>query len=63
MPLEVSECEADAVIVWRVEILIGAGYTDEQAVVLAQNTEVDLHRAVDLLERGCPAHIAFDILS
>lgn len=47
---------------WRVERLLAAGYDGESALVLALDRDVDLHRAVSLLERGCPVDTALAIL-
>jgi hypothetical protein len=48
---------------WRVEQLERAGYSRPVAHRLADNGEVDLHVACDLLARGCPEPTAFAILS
>jgi hypothetical protein len=47
---------------WRLSELVRAGYTWDQGVLLAARPEVDLHRAVDLLHKGCPAETAIKIL-
>ncbi len=47
---------------WRLSELVRAGYTWDQGVLLAARPEVDLHRAVELLRRGCPAELAVKIL-
>jgi hypothetical protein len=47
---------------WRAQELERAGYTLEDAAELAARSDVDLHLAVDLLERGCPAQTAVRIL-
>jgi hypothetical protein len=47
---------------WRIERLLAAGYDGEAAVVLALDGDVDLHRAVALLERGCSHDLALQIL-
>jgi hypothetical protein len=47
---------------WRLSSLARAGYDAESAAVLAASHEVDLHRAVSLLEGGCPVHLALQIL-
>jgi hypothetical protein len=47
---------------WRLESLEKAGYDAESAVVLALSRDVDLHLAVQLLERGCPLDLALQIL-
>jgi hypothetical protein len=50
------------VVAWRVEQLLRAGSDPCCAVILAKRRHVDLHAAVDLLERGCPPKIALEIL-
>ena len=57
-----AERERETVTSWRVERLLEAGYDAEAALVLALDRDVDLHRAVSLLERGCPADTALQIL-
>lgn len=47
---------------WRIERLLAAGYDGDSALVLALDRDVDLHRAVSLLERGCPVDTALAIL-
>lgn len=54
--------EIDRVEQWRHEALERAGYDPEAAVVLAASHDVDLHQAVELLERGCPVELALQIL-
>lgn len=56
------DTELDAVELWRLEALERAGYAAEAAAVLAASHEVDLHRAVELLERGCSPELALQIL-
>ena len=60
-PLQAGS-ERETVTSWRVERLLEAGYDAEAALVLALDREVDLHLAVSLLERGCPADTALHIL-
>ena len=60
-PLHVGR-EPETVTSWRVERLLDAGYGAEAALVLALDRDVDLHLAVSLLERGCPADTALEIL-
>ena len=52
----------DEVVAWRREQLIRAGCDPAAALILARRSGVDLHQAVDLLERGCPARVALEIL-
>jgi hypothetical protein len=47
---------------WRADELIRVGYDAEQAMKLAVRHDVDLHAAANLLERGCPPHLALEIL-
>ncbi len=54
--------EIDRIEQWRHEALERAGYDPESAFVLAASHDVDLHDAVDLLERGCSVDLALQIL-
>ena len=54
--------EIDRVENWRHEALERAGFDPESALVLAASHDVDLHRAVGLLERGCTVELALQIL-
>ena len=54
--------EIDRIEQWRHEALQRAGYDSESAVVLAASHDVDLHEAVELLERGCTVELALQIL-
>jgi len=54
--------EAEAVLRWRFEVLVGAGYDAGSALILASHLEVDLHDARALLERGCPPDVAVQIV-
>lgn len=51
------------VLNWRFAELERAGYPVELATLLAENSEVDLHFATDLLERGCSVERALRILT
>jgi hypothetical protein len=54
--------EAGRVVRWRECELLKAGYDAKLALELALRNHVDLHRAVDLLRRGCPPATAAQIL-
>jgi hypothetical protein len=54
--------ELDRVEHWRTQELLRAGYAPEAAAQLAARHDIDLHHAVRLLERGCPAELAVQIL-
>jgi hypothetical protein len=59
---EVLETELERVERWRAEELMRAGYDPGAAADLAVRLDIDLHTAIDLLERGCPADLAVRIL-
>ena len=50
------------VVHWRAETLVRAGFVETAAVHLAVSRHVDLHEAVQLVERGCPPETALRIL-
>lgn len=54
--------ETQEVLRWRFDELVRVGYEPDDAKVLASHPEVDLHRAVELLKRGCPQATALHIL-
>lgn len=57
-----DETEHERVIRWRVEQLAKVGYSWPAAMVIAANTHVDLHGAVDLVRWGCSPDTAVRIL-
>jgi hypothetical protein len=58
----IDETEAEAILRWRFEELVRAGYDVGSALVLASHVEVDLHQAADLTRRGCSPQTALRIL-
>ena len=54
--------ELELVRCWRIEELERAGYDSGLAVKLAARSDVDLHDAIGLLEKGCPPELAGRIL-
>jgi hypothetical protein len=62
LELEDLDAEAERVLLWREEELGRVGYERETARDLAERAYVDLHLAMDLLRRGCPAETAVRIL-
>jgi hypothetical protein len=64
--MDATACEQDQeqarVVAWRELVLIEAGYAARDAHELAERTDVDCHRAVELVQRGCPADVAVRIL-
>jgi hypothetical protein len=58
----VDSTEMERIERWRAEELERAGYEPRAAGRLAVRHDVDLHTAIDLLERGCPTDLALQIL-
>ena len=58
----VDSTEMERIERWRAEELERAGYEPRAAGRLAVRHDVDLHSAIELLERGCPVDIALRIL-
>jgi len=56
------ELDRGAVVSWRFQVLLRAGYSWDGATLLATSREVDLHVAVELLARGCSESTALRIL-
>ena len=59
--LEFRDGETAKVTGWRLHVLIEAGYPLETAERIAAS-DVDLHRAVELLGQGCTPEVAEKIL-
>jgi hypothetical protein len=57
-----DETERERVIRWRVEQLAKVGFSWPAAMVIAANTQIDLHTAVDLVQCGCNPDTAVRIL-
>jgi hypothetical protein len=55
--------EESVVVRWRRAELRRAGYGEEAAGELARRSDVDLHRAVDIVRAGCPPELANRILA
>lgn len=58
----VDRTEIERIERWRADELERAGYEPRTAGRLAVRHDVDLHAAVDLLERGCSPELALKIL-
>ena len=59
---EIIETETERVERWRTAELMRAGFAGDDAVALAARTDVDLHQAIELVQRGCPTELAVRIL-
>ena len=60
--LNIVETETEKVERWRAEALEKVGYDLMSALQLASRSDVDLHRAMELAEAGCPPDLALRIL-
>jgi len=59
---EIVETELDRVERWRTAELMRVGFAGDDAVALAARMDVDLHEAIELVQRGCPPALAVRIL-
>jgi hypothetical protein len=57
-----EDTELEKIENWRTEELVRAGYSRRAAGRLAARHDVDLHLAVELLQRGCAPELAIRIL-
>jgi hypothetical protein len=60
--LHENETEQERIERGRTEMLERAGYAEDDAAELASRHDVDLHTAIGLIEKGCPAEVALRIL-
>jgi hypothetical protein len=58
----VRQTEQELVESWRAAELERAGYPPAAAIELAGRNDVDLHLAVKMLQDGCSADLALNIL-
>jgi hypothetical protein len=59
---DIIETELDRVERWRTAELMRVGFPGDDAVALAARLEIDLHEAIELVQRGCPPELAVRIL-
>jgi hypothetical protein len=59
---EIIETELERVERWRTAELMRVGFAGDDAVALAARTDVDLHQAIEIVQRGCPPELAVRIL-
>lgn len=60
--IQATLTEQELVERWRAEGLERAGFPAELAAELAQRSDVDVHRAIDLVDHGCTPELAAAIL-
>ena len=57
-----EDTEHEKIVRWRAEELERAGYGTRAAGRLAARYDIDLDRAIELLDQGCPPELAIKIL-
>lgn len=60
--VDIRETEVERIVRWRAEALERAGYEPRAAAKIAARHDIDLHWAIELVERGCSPELAVDIL-
>jgi hypothetical protein len=48
---------------WRYDLLVRGGFPPALARQLTRDPRIDIHRLLDLIDRGCPPHLAARILA
>jgi hypothetical protein len=59
---DIVETELERVERWRTAELMRVGFPGDDAVRLAARLDVDLHEAIELVQRGCSPELAVRIL-
>jgi hypothetical protein len=57
-----ARSEIERIEEWRRERLKAAGFPSAASGALAERHDVDLHAAIELVEKGCPPDLAVRIL-
>jgi hypothetical protein len=55
--------ETELTVRWRRDQVVACGVPARMAAGLARNPTWDVHQMIDLVERGCPPHLAVRILA
>lgn len=58
-----SHSSATDFSVWRYDLLVRAGFAPTLAEQLTDDPRIDIHRLLELIDRGCPPHLAARILA
>jgi hypothetical protein len=62
-PAVATDHERDDVRAWRRSQLERSGFPQQLATSVARDGRYDLHRLIELVERGCPPDVALRILA
>jgi hypothetical protein len=60
---DVTEKERAGIVRWRRARLEQAGFESSMAAAIARDWRSDLHRLLELVDRGCPPQLAARILA
>jgi hypothetical protein len=60
---QVPRADGHGVAAWRQNRLLAAGFDCRVAFDFARHEAVDLHELLDLVDRGCPPHLAARIVA
>jgi len=60
---QATEREAEGVLAWRCDQLVGSGFAPVPARLIAEDERYDLHALIELVERGCSPELAVRILA
>ena len=58
-----SERGGGEVARWRLKQLVDSGFPPALATRVAEDARYDLHALIELVERGCPCHLAVRIIA
>jgi hypothetical protein len=58
-----THSELADVVAWRRRRLRRAGFDEPLAEVVASDWRIDIHGLLELIDRGCPPHLAARILA
>lgn len=58
-----TEHHRDDVFAWRCSQLVRSGFPHRLAAQVATDGRYDLHRLIELVEKGCPQELALRILA
>lgn len=54
--------EEEKVVQWRLYELLQAGFPPRTAENISERVDIDLHKAIELMERGCRPRTVWTIL-
>ena len=58
MSADLGDARTVQLVAWRRDQLTASGFSLPLAVSLARDSRCDIHTLIELVERGCPPHLA-----